>query len=155
MRDPRSLEVIPGGRGTILIDELRRQHASILALASAVDDYMTSGELEQVSRTVSQLRNAVVAHLALEDSELYGPLSRAAGPEGDERPASIARTLSSNMQLISEAVLRFFDGFERSTPAAEHFERQWKTTAAALRARIQSEEQTVFAMFELEEQTAP
>jgi hemerythrin-like domain-containing protein len=132
-----------------LIATLKQQHVLVLELVAKIEAALTQRDGVAIQTHLDQLRTGLLAHLALEDSKLYPALVQQAESAGEAQRALVAKTFATNMQQISEALVRFLGRYATvSTPAVlETFSREWRGVVNTLRQRIDSEEKTLYPLY--------
>lgn len=129
-----------------LIATLHVQHLEIRRLATQVSDASASGDVATLRSGLDALGTALLAHLAIEDAQLYPALTEAAERTKLEMPAKIARTYAMNMETISVALRAFLDRYSRGLDLVD-FRRDWVLVAQLLTDRIESEEATLYPLY--------
>src|SRR6185312_1241677 len=97
-------------------------------------------DASKIRAQLAVFRTALLAHLKLEDEQLYPALVAQAEHLGDAHRALVARTFSNNMKRISEALTTFLERYtspERPLEL-EAFRRDCKSIVATLGQRVQA-----------------
>ena len=128
-----------------LLDTLQREHAELTGLATQLDERIAASDLFGAHAAVLELKHALVAHVVLEDQQLYPSLVRAATRSGEGQSALTARTFAANMARVSSRLLAFV-ARDEAIGLAELAD-QWPAMKADLLARIDAEERTLYPMF--------
>ncbi|SDB99985.1 Hemerythrin HHE cation binding domain-containing protein [Cupriavidus sp. YR651] len=123
---------------TALIDTMLAEHKQIFAMLDALHDQGISTEAGR--KTLGQLRQLVLAHLAREDHKLYPPMHR------HDATRKLAEDYEAEMHVISREVLDFFDHYRHGGDKLE-FARALGRTIARLRARMTREEIRLYPAF--------
>ncbi|MFL5349310.1 MAG: hemerythrin domain-containing protein [Hyalangium sp.] len=131
----------------MLIDTLRKQHQELVRLSKHMDATLERGDEAGARAALSSLSQALREHLKLEDQEIYPGLIRAAQEAGDEKMLETARLFASNMQRITDSLRDFMSRHEASFHL-ERFQKGWRTLSGVLSARIESEEKTLYPLYE-------
>lgn len=131
-----------------LTETLKQQHAEVLRQVDVIQDAIQKADSQLIQRELKKLGTALVAHLSLEDHQLYPELERLATESGAENLAVVARQFSTNMSRISAALLAFLAKYEKPFTDVAAFKRDWSAVLAALSARIASEEVTLYPLYE-------
>lgn len=74
-----------------LTETLKLQHAEVLKLVNGIQEGLEKEDPVVVHRELERLRDALVAHLALEDSRLYPELEQLARDSGSPNVVDVAR----------------------------------------------------------------
>lgn len=131
---------------TNLIETLHIQHEEITRIVDRITGAANRGDLAALAAGVDALAVAVLAHLAVEDAQLYPALTRAAEQTQLEVPTKIARTYEHNMQTITVALKAFIEKYSRPF-TLEDFRRDWVLASQLLTDRILSEEATLYPLY--------
>lgn len=129
-----------------LVETLTTQHRAVIELVRQLDEALTAGNRSTLADLLGKLRTGVLAHLELEDRELYPSLIAAAEAAGRTDQAALARSFSDNMLRISDGLKAFLGRHSGPTLDLEALRREWKDVAAILSQRIQSEESVLYPM---------
>ena len=123
-----------------LTDILRDQHAQ---LAVMLDELHRLGVAEATGRErLQRARQAMLAHLKLEDSQLY-PVLRA-----DPATSALARRYADEMQQLTPALMAFFDTYRDGSADPFAFARSLEQLLAVLQQRIEREEEWLYRVYE-------
>ncbi len=109
---------------------------------------MVRADVISAGHTLDRLKTALLAHLQLEDTELYPGLQRLGKATGQPSLQTTADLFASNMKRITDAVTGFLGRYEGKNFDVIAFNRDWKSIVEVLGSRIQSEETTLFPMYE-------
>lgn len=131
----------------MLIDTLKKQHLELVRLVGQMDVMLGRGDEAGAREVLSSLGNVLRAHLALEDQEIYPGLIRAAEESRDDRMLETAKVFANNMQRITESLRDFFARHEASFHL-DRFQTAWRTLSSVISARIESEEKTLYPLYE-------
>ncbi|MBI5497462.1 MAG: hemerythrin domain-containing protein [Deltaproteobacteria bacterium] len=129
-----------------LIEKLSAQHRELVALLNAVTERGVSSP--EGRKLLLSARDALLAHLALEDKEMYPALAAAART----RPAlrSTLDQFAADMDVVSAMAVEFFQRFGDDARPVDSFQfaREQGKFMAALRARIRKEEVVLYPEYE-------
>ncbi len=131
----------------MLIATLRQQHQELVRLVEQMNAVLERGEEGAVCKVLSSLSQALRTHLALEDREVYPGLIRAAEASGDAKMLETARLFASNMQRITDSLQDFLSRHQAEFHL-ERFRTGWNTLSGVLAKRIESEETTLYPLYE-------
>lgn len=131
----------------MLIATLKQQHQELVRLVGEMNAVLERGDEAVVFAVLSSLSQFLRAHLALEDREIYPALVRAAEASGDAKMLETARLFADNMQRITESLKDFLARHETSFHL-ERFRTGWSTLSGVLAKRIESEETTLYPLYE-------
>lgn len=135
-----------------LVERLHAQHRAIGEIAADISRYLATGDVVAASAALRHLRTAVVAHLELEDAQLYPALEKAARETNAPVPARVALTYVKNMEGVSAALRAFFDHYAakdgEEDVALDELRRDWDLVARMLLDRIESEEAQLYPLYE-------
>lgn len=131
----------------MLIATLKQQHQELLRLVGQMNAVLERGDEAAVFAVLSSLSQVLRAHLALEDQEIYPALVRAAEASGDAKMLETARLFADNMQRITDSLKEFLARHETSFHL-ERFRTGWSTLSGVLAKRIESEETTLYPLYE-------
>ncbi|UGB38245.1 hemerythrin domain-containing protein [Frateuria soli] len=123
-----------------LTDTLREQHAQLYVL---FDDLQRRGMAGPEGRErLQKARQAMLAHLDLEDGQLYPAL------EAHPSTTGLARRYAVEMRQLTPALLAFFDAYHGSDPDPQAFSRSLGQLLAVLQQRIRREEGQLYPAYE-------
>lgn len=128
---------------SVLIKQLMKEHADIFAELNEANDLgivSTEGQNKLFSTKADLL-----VHLKNEDDHLYPVLRREA--ENNKHLESILNSFSSEMENISESVMKFIDKYSDGVLDSKYVE-SFETIFAILDARMKKEESVLFAEYE-------
>jgi hypothetical protein len=131
----------------LLIATLKQQHQELVRLVGEMNAVLERGDEAAVFALLSSLSQVLRAHLTLEDREIYPALVRAAEASGDAKMLDTARLFADNMQRITESLKDFLARHETSFHL-ERFRTGWSTLSGVLAKRIESEETTLYPLYE-------
>lgn len=129
-----------------LTDTLREQHRTVEHLASLLTTALHHDDRPAIRAALDAFRDALVAHLTLEDQQLYPQLLSAVEPRSE--PARIARTFAANMQRVSAGLLDFLERHTGDAFDLFALRREWREALSVLTGRIQSEERLLYPMYD-------
>lgn len=120
-----------------LTEVLRAQHAELIAKLEAMQRLGAAGPAGR--ERLRQARQAILAHLGLEERELY--------PALQAHPATcrLARQYAAEMAQLAPALLAFFDAYGEGETDPGGFARSLDQLLAVLRQRIVREEAQLYA----------
>jgi hypothetical protein len=123
-----------------LTDTLRDQHAQLYVL---LDELQRLGLAAPGGRErLHKARQAMLAHLSLEDSRLYPAL------QAHPSTSALARRYANEMQQLTPALLAFFDAYHEGSAEPDAFARSLEQMLAVLRQRIRREEHQLYPAYE-------
>ncbi len=126
-----------------LVDSLKKEHN---ILVEALDSMMKLGvTTKEGQEKLYSAKEALLAHLSLEDKELYPVLRRAA--ESDDSVRSTLDIFAKDMEEISKTALSFFAKYAQGGDSLE-FAKELGRLLAALRNRIGREEDILYKQFD-------
>jgi hemerythrin-like domain-containing protein len=131
----------------LLIATLRQQHQELVRLVGQMNAALERGEEGAVCQVLTSLSLALRTHLALEDREVYPGLIRAAEASGDAKMLETAKLFASNMQRITDSLQDFLSRHQAEFHL-ERFRTGWATLSGVLAKRIESEETTLYPLYE-------
>jgi hemerythrin len=131
----------------LLIATLRQQHQELVRLVGEMNAVLERGEEAAVCKVLTSLSQALRIHLALEDREVYPGLVRAAEVSGDAKMLETAKVFASNMQRITESLQEFLSRHQAEFHL-DRFRTGWSTLSGVLAKRIESEETTLYPLYE-------
>jgi hemerythrin-like domain-containing protein len=131
----------------LLTDTLRAQHQELVRLVQQMDAALEREDEAGARAVLASLGQALRTHLALEDQEIYPGLIRAAEVSNDEKMLESARLFANNMMRITEALQDFVSRHETDFHL-ERFRAGWRTLSDVLARRIESEEKTLYPLYE-------
>ena len=123
-----------------LTDILRDQHAQLYALLDELQRLGLAGP--EGRERLHKTRQAMLAHLGLEDSRLY-PALRA-----NPSTAALARRYADEMQQLTPALLAFFDTYHEGDADPQAFSRSLGQLLVVLQQRISREEGRLYPAYE-------
>ena len=105
-------------------------------------------ERAQIETELKKLKTVLLAHLALEDAELYPGLERLGVESGSVNLTLVARQFASNMSRSSEALLSFLRKYDKPIVDLDSFRQDWAKIHSVLSGRIASEEASLYPLYE-------
>lgn len=99
----------------------------------------------EAPKKLMNAKAAMLAHLKIEDVDLYPILRKAA--ETDMSIKSTLNVLAQDMDVVSKAALDFFAKYEKGGDAME-FSRDYTKIYMALTTRIRREEENLYPIFD-------
>lgn len=130
-----------------LIETLEGQHHAIRAFVTAVDRHLAAGDGAQARSELARLKVALLAHLDIEDAQLYPALTKAAAETRLDVPMRIAATYEKNMEGVSAAVRAFLDRYAERESKIDELRRDWRLVARMLVERMESEEEQLYPLY--------
>jgi hemerythrin-like domain-containing protein len=127
-----------------LVKTLKAQHQAVQRMVAELEGKLQRQDAEAATAVLGRLKEALLAHLELEDRELYPGLVRHAQAQ---HMLQVAKTFSSNMEFISQGLKDFLSRHERITDIAT-FRMEWQGVREVLRQRIHSEETSLYPLYE-------
>ncbi len=125
-----------------LIEELKKEHQSILAV---LDEVRELGISSEAGRThLLSARDLLMAHMRKEDEQYYPALRRAAESSKDLK--MLLDYFVRDMENVSRKALQLFEKYSRGGNEAE-FAGEIKILYMTLRDRVRTEEEVLFAKF--------
>lgn len=128
---------------TILIEELKKEHSEIVA---ALNEVKKLGILSKEGQDkLMSLEASLLAHLEMEDDQLYPALRKEAKHNKD-----LKNTLDlfiMDMENVSEIVQDFFDKYSEEI-SGEEVQKDFDVLCAAISKRISNEEESLYEEYE-------
>lgn len=120
-----------------LVDQLVEEHKRIVAAAKSFTERLPSLGAEEAARTVTQIRDAVLAHVQREETELLAALEK-----GDAQAQNLARMYRFTMKPVTDQAGQFFQKYCQSGACTDKaaLGRDWERLLQALGKRIEVEE---------------
>lgn len=131
-----------------LTETLKQQHLAVVELVKLIQGAVERDDRALIETDLKQLKTALLAHLALEDAELYPGLERLGVESGSVNLTLVARQFASNMSRITEALLSFLDKYDGPILDLVGFKQDWSKIVSVLSARIASEEASLYPLYE-------
>lgn len=125
-----------------LIETLRAQHHEILDALTRLQSAGLGGA--GAPDALQTLKGRLLAHLALEDRELYPELRRRA--EQDREIAEMLRLFAADLDEVTGAATRFFADCDRGAAPME-IARGFGALIGRLRTRIRREEEILYRAY--------
>ena len=123
-----------------LTDILRDQHAQLYVLLDELQRLGLAGP--EGRERLQKARQAMLAHLSLEDSRLYPVL------HAHPSTSALARRYAEEMQQLTPALLAFFDTYHEGSADPQAFSRSLGQLLAVLQQRISREEGRLYPAYE-------
>jgi hypothetical protein len=128
---------------SILIEELKKEHAEIVATLKEVKKL---GILSKEGQDkLMSVEASLLAHLEIEDDQMYPALQKEA-----EQNKDLKNTLdlfSMDMDNVSKIVQDFFDKYSEEF-SGEELQKDFETLYTALSKRISNEEESLYEEYE-------
>lgn len=126
-----------------LIDRLKKEHNILVEALDSMTDLGVTSKDGQAK--LYSAKEALLAHLSLEDKELYPVLRRAA--ESDDAVKRTLDVFAKDMEEISKTALSFFAKYAQGGDSLE-FAKEIGRLLGALKNRIGREEDVLYAQFD-------
>ncbi len=126
-----------------LIEELKREHAEIIAMLNEVKELGIPSK-EGQARLMSA-KESLLAHIKKEEDQFYPVLRKEA--EINKQLESILDLLAVSMMEASRVALEFFDKYSRGVSGKE-FPKEFENLFVVLDKRIRNEEDILFPVYE-------
>lgn len=126
---------------SILIDELKRDHAAMVEVLNDVNRLGIS--TKEGNAKLLSAKSFFLAHLKKEDSELYPALRKA--QDSDARQA--VELFTKDMDAISKTALEFFDRYASGGSGLD-FARDFGKLFATLKIRAGKEERSLYPLYD-------
>ena len=126
-----------------LIDRLKKEHEVLVKALNSMSDLGITTKDGQA--TLYAAKEALLAHLTLEDRELYPVLRKAA--ETDDAVKKTLDIFAKDMEEISKTALSFFAKYSDGGNSLE-FAKELGRLLGALKNRIGREEDILYAQFD-------
>ncbi len=128
---------------SILIEELKKEHAEIVATFNEVKELGIRSK-EGQEKLIS-LESSLLAHLEIEDDQMYPALQKEA-----EKNKNLKNTLdlfAMDMDNVSKVVQDFFDKYSEEL-SGEELPKDFENLYTALSKRISNEEESLYDEYE-------
>jgi len=126
-----------------IVEQLKEEHAILVAALGAVDSSKIG--TAEGNKALFDIKNALLAHLANEDSDFYPEMKKAA--KSDTHIANLLKESEEAMSKITTAVLAFFDQYT-SDSVGDKFEEDFAALVTNLKQRILMEENVLFKAYD-------
>ena len=123
-----------------LTDTLRDQHAQLYVLLGELQRQGVAGA--EGRERLQKAKQAMVAHLDLEDSQLYPAL------HAHSSTTALAGRYAAEMEQLTPALLAFFDAYREGGADPQAFSRSLGQLLAVLQQRISREESRLYPAYE-------
>jgi hypothetical protein len=130
-----------------IVATLQAQHQAVLKMVGKINEKVARGEVKGLNSILGELKTALLAHLELEDNQLYPSLIKAADALKNPGIAQTTRMFSGNMVQITDTLKGFLGKFEGKDIDPAAFKTDWNQLIGVLSARITSEEATLYPMY--------
>ncbi len=131
---------------SILIEELKKEHSEILA---ELNEVKTLGILSKEGQDkLMSLEVSLLAHLEMEDDELYPTLRKEA--EHNNSIKDILDLFAIDMEDVSKIVREFFEKYSEGFSGIDlkELSEDFENLLTALTKRIRNEEETLYEEYE-------
>lgn len=129
------------------IQTLTTQHGELRVRLARISALVDAGHIDAVAAALAELKVLLVTHLELEDGTLYPSMAQMTRGMKKTVQVVTAETYRINMQGVSASLLAFFerycDDFELSD-----FAHDWPLVLKMLLDRMESEESTLYPMYD-------
>ncbi len=126
-----------------LVDKLKKEHTILVKTLDSMAGLGITTKDGQAA--LYSAKEALLAHLSLEDKELYPVLRRAA--ESDDAVKRTLDVFAKDMEEISKTALSFFGKYSQGGDSLE-FAKELGRLLGALKNRIGREEDVLYAQFD-------
>lgn len=132
-----------------LLPTLHAHHRAIGEIVDTINVELAKGDVAAVQGQLVRLKSAVLAHLALEDAQLYPALTQAARETKLAVPTRVAMTYERNMEHVSAALKAFLEEYTQPQvqPSLDDLKRDWELVARMLVDRMESEEDQLYPLY--------
>ncbi len=133
-----------------LILQLKEEHVQLIRLFEEVKSEISQGDIEPniLVEQLRDLKDILLAHLALEDKLIYPKLTSSDNKEAQ----NIGKKFSTEMAEISNVVLAFFGKYIiidiQKLKSDKEFEKELTGIIEAVVKRVELEENTLFPAYE-------
>ncbi|MCP4374099.1 MAG: hemerythrin domain-containing protein [Deltaproteobacteria bacterium] len=128
---------------SILIEELKKEHAEIVA---TLNEVKRLGILSKEGQDkLMSVEASLLAHLEIEDDQMYPALQKEA-----EKNKNLKNTLdlfAMDMENVSKVVQGFFDKYSEEL-SGEELQKDFENLYTALSKRISNEEESLYEEYE-------
>ena len=130
-----------------LIRTLKTQHESVLGIVSEIDEALRRRDEIEVRALLTRLQGPLLAHLELEDRQLYPALIVGGQAPEQEQLSVTAKLFAADMLSISDALEDFFRRNRPETLELTKFEPDFREIVAILLERVTAEEKTLYPLY--------
>jgi hypothetical protein len=128
---------------TVLIEELKKEHAEIV---DALNEVKKLGIFSKEGQDkLMSVKASLLAHLEVEDTQLYPALRKEAGYNKDLK--NTLDLFAMDMENVSKIVREFFDKYSEEF-SGDEFQKEFENLFAALIKRISNEEESLYEEYE-------
>jgi hypothetical protein len=131
-----------------LINTLKHDHQSLLALYGEIDKAFQEKRYHEVSTMLGEFKGQLHAHLLTENVRLYIYLDRSLAH--DPSSSELIRGFRKEMDEIARTALGFLRKYETigvDEQLASHFDTDFRTIGKVLVERIEKEENTLYPLY--------
>ena len=131
---------------SILIEELKKEHSEIVATLNEVKELGILSEEGQDK--LMSLEVSLLAHLGIEDDQLYPVLKKEAEHYNSIKDTS--ELFAMDMENVSKIVLEFFEKYSEGFSGMDikELSEEFDNLLAALTKRIRNEEESLYEEYE-------
>lgn len=128
---------------SMLVERLKKEHVAIVNVLNKIKELgVGSKEGRDVLRSA---RTALLAHLKIEDEQLYPPMKKEAETNGTLK--SVLGVFARDMETISKEALSFIDKYAAGGSGLE-FAKDFGRLYINLNQRIRKEESTLYPEYD-------
>lgn len=131
-----------------LIQTLKAQHNAVGAMVEKINASVSAKDKAEIQSHLHNMAKALLAHLELEDRELYPGFREAASAKQEKSLLTTANMFSTNMGKITDALKAFLQKYDGKQFDIGAFERDWRSITSVLKNRIESEEGSLYPLYE-------
>src|SRR5688572_7483245 len=118
-------------RANTVLSPIQAQHRALTEMALSLDAAVTRWDVTVVRAQVVKLRDALDAHVALENREFYPTLNKLSVVEPDTE--RLVKLFDDNMRLIADGLRAFFSRFaDKPELDQAAFTKEWKSILSVL-----------------------
>ena len=137
-----------------LTKTLKAQHRAVQTMAGELERALAGKQSAAVQEVLRTLQGALLAHLQLEEAQLY-PSLRAWGQKDGPKSLQTVTVFSHSVPKITSAIAAFFERWINKPLDAEACARDWASVKSSLSMRIDSEETILYPLFDKWTAAAP
>ena len=140
-------QAVTGAHVRTTIDTLKIQHGELRSHLARISGLVARGEVASLRTALAALKSVLLVHLELEDGTLYPAMARMTGGMKKTVQVTTAETYRLHMEGVSEALVAFLRRYDADFALAD-FAVDWPLVAKMLLDRMESEEETLYPMYE-------
>lgn len=133
-----------------LIESLEADHRILLSHYQRIVDKTAEQRFKEVMAELGQFKTLFHSHILVENVKLYVYLNRTL--DGQQQSAALVKEMRREMRHIGKAVNQFIDRYDDwpwSSEMEGQFADELEQIGAALSARIQTEEERLYPLYDL------